>query len=124
MSWSAKGLGLDAVFHLTTWTDAQKIIKGGLLPGGGQACAGAEAPFPDRNSLLVKITSSVYNDAGIQLVGWGEAGQCGPPEPVASAIEHVLAPRILGQQVCPTKVSFSDMHYIALQLAYDSNMGR
>ena len=24
---------------------------------------------------------------------WGEAGQYGPPEPTAAAIEHVLAPR-------------------------------
>lgn len=70
----------------------------------------SQASFPERNSLLVKITSSGCNDDGKKLVGWGEAGQYGPPEPVASAIEHVLAPRIMGQQILPTKVSIQDMH--------------
>ena len=64
----------------------------------------SQASFPERNSLLVKITSSGPDDKGNYLVGWGEAGQYGPPEPVASAIEHVLGPRILGHQICPTKV--------------------
>ena len=65
----------------------------------------SQASFPERNSLLVKITSSGVNEEGQPLVGWGEAGQYGPPEPVASAIEHALAPRIIGQQICPTKVN-------------------
>ena len=65
----------------------------------------SQAAFPERNSLLVKITSSCYNDEGKKLVGWGEAGQYGPPEPVASAIEHVLGPRIIGHKILPTKVS-------------------
>ena len=64
----------------------------------------SQASFPERNSLLVKITSSGSDDKGKNLVGWGEAGQYGPPEPVASAIEHVLGPRILGHQICPAKV--------------------
>ena len=66
----------------------------------------SQASFPERNSLLVKITSSGRNDDGKHLSGWGEAGQYGPPEPVASAIEHVLGPRIIGHQICPSKVSF------------------
>ncbi len=57
----------------------------------------SQASFPERNSLLVKITSG-------SRVGWGEAGQYGPPEPVATAIEHVLGPRILGLRVQPTKI--------------------
>ena len=64
----------------------------------------SQASFPERNSLLVKITSSGRNDDGKHLSGWGEAGQYGPPEPVASAIEHVLGPRIIGHQICPSKV--------------------
>ena len=43
-------------------------------------------------------------DCGEKLTGWGEAGQYGPPEPVASAIEHVLGPRVVGQKILPTKV--------------------
>ena len=65
----------------------------------------SQASFPERNSLLVKISSFGRNYAGKPLVGWGEAGQYGPPEPVAGAIEHVLAPRIIGQHIMPTKVS-------------------
>ena len=40
----------------------------------------SQSSFPERNSLLVRITSG-------DLSGWGEAGQYGPPEPVASAIK-------------------------------------
>ena len=58
----------------------------------------SQSSFPERNSLLVKITSG-------DTIGWGEAGQYGPPEPVAAAIEHVLAKRIIGKSVQPTVVS-------------------
>jgi len=58
----------------------------------------SQSSFPERNSLLVKITSG-------DLAGWGEAGQYGPPEPVAAAIEHVLAKRIIGKAIQPTVVS-------------------
>merc|ERR1719357_331539 len=58
----------------------------------------SQSAFPERNSLLVKITAG-----GVS--GWGEAGQYGPPEPTAAAIEHVLAPRIIGEKVQPTVVS-------------------
>ena len=40
----------------------------------------SQSSFPERNSLLVRITSGGE-------AGWGEAGQYGPPEPVASAIK-------------------------------------
>lgn len=51
----------------------------------------SQCEFPERNSLLVRIET----DDG--LVGWGEGGQYGPPEPVAACIDHVFAPKILGQ---------------------------
>ena len=49
----------------------------------------SQAAFPERNSLLVKI------EADNGLVGWGEGGQYGPPGPVASCINDVLAPLLL-----------------------------
>jgi D-galactarolactone cycloisomerase len=45
----------------------------------------SQCAFPQRNSLLVRVET----DDG--LVGWGEGGQYGPPEPVAACIQHVLA---------------------------------
>ena len=36
----------------------------------------------------------IETDSG--LVGWGEAGLWGAPEPVAAMIDHVLTPRITG----------------------------
>jgi len=62
----------------------------------------SQSSFPERNSLLVRITSG-------DLSGWGEAGQYGPPEPVASAIKDVLAKRIIGEEIQPTVIS--DMLY-------------
>merc|ERR1712038_2148516 len=58
----------------------------------------SQSSFPERNSLLVRITSG-----GVS--GWGEAGQYGPPEPVASAIKDVLAKRIIGLEIQPTVIS-------------------
>lgn len=49
----------------------------------------SQAAFPERNSLLVKV------EADNGLVGWGEGGQYGPPGPVASCINDVLAPLLL-----------------------------
>jgi D-galactarolactone cycloisomerase len=37
----------------------------------------------------------IETDTG--LVGWGEGGQYGPPEPVAAVIDHVFAPKLIGQ---------------------------
>jgi len=58
----------------------------------------SQSSFPERNSLLVKISSG-------ELSGWGEAGQYGPPEPVASAIKDVLAKKIIGKPIAPTVIS-------------------
>jgi len=58
----------------------------------------SQSSFPERNTLLVRIRSG-------DLCGWGEAGQYGPAEPVASAIKDVLAKRIIGKEVQPTVIS-------------------
>ena len=95
--------------HNYTLDDVIERIEVFILraPLGKAKFWSSQASFPERNSLLVKITSSGCNDEGKKLVGWGEAGQYGPPEPVASAIEHVLGPRIIGNKILPTKVSVS-----------------
>lgn len=60
----------------------------------------SQAAFPERNSLLVRITT----DTGI--VGWGEGGQYGPPEPPAACIQHVLGPRLIGQRAdAPVRIA-------------------
>ena len=47
-------------------------------PLGAQNFYSSQAAFPERNSYLVRVET----DSG--LVGWGEGGQYGPPEPVAA----------------------------------------
>jgi len=61
------------------------------VPLGTEAFLSSQAVFPERNSFLLRITTS---DG---IVGWGEGGQYGPPNPVASCVNEVLAPLILGQ---------------------------
>jgi D-galactarolactone cycloisomerase len=61
------------------------------VPLGDKLFYSSQARFPERNSYLVRIETS----AG--LVGWGEGGQYGPPEPVAACVDHVLAPRLIGR---------------------------
>lgn len=69
------------------------------VPLGKERFFSSQCAFPERNSLLVKIET----DSGI--IGWGEGGQYGPPEPVASCINHVLAPRLIHQDPCqPVKI--------------------
>jgi D-galactarolactone cycloisomerase len=79
------------------WTRGLKIAEISTfilrVPLGGQTFYSSQAAFPERNSLLVRITT----DDG--LVGWGEGGQYGPPGPVASCINDVFAPMLLGQRV-------------------------
>ena len=62
------------------------------VPLGSKTFYSSQAKFPERNSLLVRITTN----SG--LVGWGEGGQYGPPEPVASCINDVLAPLLIGSR--------------------------
>ena len=59
------------------------------VPLGSGTFRSSQAKFPERNSLLVRITTS---DG---IVGWGEGGQYGPPGPVAACIDQVLAPLIV-----------------------------
>lgn len=58
-------------------------------PLGSEHFWSSQAAFPERSSLLVRLTT----DDG--LVGWGEGGQYGPGEPVRAAIESVLGPVLL-----------------------------
>ena len=60
-------------------------------PTGANVFYSSQARFPERTSTLVKITT----DDGIE--GWGEGGQYGPGEPVASAITDILGPRLIGE---------------------------
>ncbi len=68
------------------------------VPLGQQRFYSSQCAFPERNSMLVRLTG----DNG--LTGWGECGQYGPAEPVASCLADVLAPRILGREVEPTRL--------------------
>lgn len=61
------------------------------VPLGKERFYSSQCVFPERSSLLV----TVETDEG--LLGWGEGGQYGPPEPVAACIESVLAPMIIGE---------------------------
>ncbi|WP_205684036.1 mandelate racemase/muconate lactonizing enzyme family protein [Cryobacterium aureum] len=58
-------------------------------PLGAERFYSSQAEFPERNSLLVRITTS---DG---VTGWGEGGQYGPAEPVKTCIDEVLAPQLL-----------------------------
>ena len=66
----------------------------------------SQAEFPERNSLLVRLTSS---DG---LVGWGEGGQYGPAEPVKACIDAVLGPQLIA------------MHEVAPATAWETLYGR
>lgn len=54
----------------------------------------SQCVFGDRNSMLVRIET----DDGVE--GWGEGGQYGPPEPVATMVESVLKPLLIGKDPC------------------------
>jgi len=73
------------------------------VPLGQNRFYSSQCAFPERNSLLVKVTT----DAGI--IGWGESGQYGPGEPVATFINTVLKPRIIGKNPLDTAVIWEDM---------------
>ncbi|MBT3770804.1 MAG: mandelate racemase/muconate lactonizing enzyme family protein [Acidiferrobacteraceae bacterium] len=64
----------------------------------------SQARFTDRNSLLVRICT----DDGI--VGWGEGGQYGPPEPVACCINDVLAPRLINTPADTPNRTFEELY--------------
>ena len=62
-------------------------------PLGDQGFYASQESFSERSSCLVRIET----DSG--LVGWGEAGLWGAPEPVAAMIDHVLTPGIIGDRI-------------------------
>jgi D-galactarolactone cycloisomerase len=70
-----------------------KSISSHILraPLGDKVFFSSQARFPERNSYLVRVET----DSG--LVGWGEGGQYGPPEPVAACVDQVLCPKLLGR---------------------------
>lgn len=74
------------------------------VPLEGRTFYSSQAKFPERNSLLVRITT----DDGI--VGWGEGGQYGPPGPVAACIDQVLAQKIVGGQADAPGTTFERLY--------------
>jgi D-galactarolactone cycloisomerase len=60
-------------------------------PLGAQRFYSSQAAFAERNSYLVRVET----DTG--LVGLGEGGQYGPPEPAAACVDAVFAPRLIGR---------------------------
>ena len=73
-------------------------------PLGEQRFWSSQESFPERKSLLVRVDT----DAG--LTGWGEAGQYGPAEPVASHIHDVFAPMLLGEEARQPAVHWDLMY--------------
>lgn len=61
-------------------------------PLGSDRFYSSQAEFPERTSLLVRLTTTDGE------VGWGEGGQYGPAEPVRSCLEDVLAPQLLAMR--------------------------
>ena len=80
-SWTPIGTTMQ-ITKITT-----RVLK---TPLGKERFYSSQAAFPERTSLLVRLET----DTG--LVGWGEGGQYGPPEPVAACIHAVLGSQVLG----------------------------
>jgi D-galactarolactone cycloisomerase len=82
------------------------------VPLGKERFFAAQSVFPERTSLLVRIST----DAG--LAGWGECGQWGPGEHVATLIHDVLAPRLLGRNPLDTEPIWDELY------SYTRDFGR
>ncbi len=74
------------------------------VPLGANRFFSSQSSFGERKSMLVRITTSEG------IIGWGEGGQYGPAEPVASTILAVLAPLLLGQDPCQPEVLWEHMY--------------
>ncbi|HBC26403.1 MAG TPA: mandelate racemase/muconate lactonizing enzyme family protein [Ruminococcaceae bacterium] len=74
------------------------------VPLGNERFYSSQCAFPERNSMLVHIET----DEGID--GWGEGGQYGPPEPVASCINDVLAKQLIGRDPLQPMVLWDEMY--------------
>jgi D-galactarolactone cycloisomerase len=71
----------------------------------GEKCFwSSQCRFDTRKSLLVKI------ETRCGAVGWGEAGQYGPAEPVEATIHSALAPLLLGQEPRQPEVLWDRMY--------------
>src|SRR5690625_1284943 len=77
------------------------VLKAGL---GDAQFYSSQAAFPERTSLLVRLTTT---DG---LVGWGEGGQYGPAEPVRTCIESVLAPALLAMPAAEPTVVWEQLY--------------
>ncbi|MBH64232.1 MAG: mandelate racemase [Alphaproteobacteria bacterium] len=71
---------------------------------GDKAFYSSQARFSARSSMIVRIET----DDG--TVGWGEAGQYGPPEPPAACIDEVLAPQLIGRRADEPVRVFDDLY--------------
>ncbi|WP_402468443.1 mandelate racemase/muconate lactonizing enzyme family protein [Isoptericola aurantiacus] len=74
------------------------------VPLGAERFYSSQAGFPERSSLLVRVTTT---DG---LVGWGEGGQYGPAEPVKACIDSVLAPRLLAMKNADPSVVWEHLY--------------
>ena len=72
----------------------------------------SQAPFGERASLIVKITT----ESGIS--GWGESGVSMPVDHLATYIHEVLAPRLLGRNAEHTGPIWHDLY------AFSRDFGR
>ena len=77
------------------------VLKAGL---GAERFYSSQAAFPERTSLLVRLTTSEG------LVGWGEGGQYGPAEPVRTCIESVLGPALLEMPAAEPAVVWEQLY--------------
>jgi D-galactarolactone cycloisomerase len=82
------------------------------VPLGKQRFYAAQSVFPERTSLLVRIST----DEG--LFGWGECGQWGPGEHIATLLHDVLAPRVLGRDPLDTEPLWDELY------SYTRDFGR
>jgi D-galactarolactone cycloisomerase len=77
-------------------------------PLGEETFWSSQCAFKRRKSLLVRI------DTDAEISGWGEAGQYGPGEPVASMVHDVMAPLILGRNPLAPEVLWEIMYSTTL----------
>lgn len=74
------------------------------VPLGKERFYAAQSVFPERSSLLVRIST----DAG--LIGWGECGHWGPGEQIVAFIHKVLASHLLGRDPLANEVLWDEIY--------------
>ena len=74
------------------------------VPLGKERFYSSQCAFPERSSLLVRVTT----DSGI--VGWGECGQWGPGEHIATCLHDVYGPRLLGRDPLANEIIWNDLY--------------